>query len=162
MSSNSNSKSPFSSTIENIFLQNQKVNQPKLNKISDEKKVSKRDLELALTVILVDLASADQNFDMQEYNTICSALNRLFGTNPIETKNLINQATLVIKNLRGTSKYAALLKEYLSVEERQKIMSVVDEVICADGVEDGFETYLRHKFAEILQIELKPLNLAKR
>ena len=121
-----------------------------------------RELELALAVLLVDLASVDQNFDMREYNTIAAGLARIFGTNLHEVQSLVNQANLVLKNLRGTSRFAELLRDNLSVEERQDVMKIIDEVISADGIEDGFETYLRHKFSDLLQVKIEPLNLEKK
>lgn len=147
--------------LEDLFQNNQKLTQKDKSKRSIPQS-KKRELELALAVLLVDLASADQSFDMSEYNTIATGLQRVFSTSPKEISSLINQANLILKNLRGTSKFAQLLRESLSTEERQLVMDVIDEVISADGVEDGFETYLRHKFADLLQVTLKELNLPKK
>lgn len=152
----------LNAVLDDLFLNNQKLVQHGMQRKKQSQGSNKRDLELAVSVLLVDLAGADQNFDPEEYNMIQSGLTRLFGTSAIQVKALINQATLVIKNLRGTSQFAKLLKESLSIEERQKVMSIIDEVICADGVEDGFETYLRHKFSDLLEVEIQPLNIPKR
>lgn len=116
------------------------------------KKVPKKDLELALAILLVDLASCDQNFDQQEYLLISRGLRRIFGTSKLQVTGLVNQAQGVLKNLRGTSRFAETLKKQLTLEERIVILDVIDEVIEADGVEDGFETYLRHKFRDLLGI----------
>lgn len=112
------------------------------------------ELELALAVLLVDLASCDQQFDADEYRTIAAGMQRVFGTAPNDVRKLVSQARLVLANLRGTSAFADLLREQLSVEERQAIMAVVDEVVAADGREDGFETYLRHKIGDLLGVPL--------
>lgn len=117
------------------------------------KGIQKQELELAVAVLLVDLARADQNFDRREYNTICVGLKRLFGTSPQEVTALIHKATLALSGLRGVNKFGDLLRESLKPEERAKIMEIIDEVIKADGTEDGFETYLRAKFADLLAIE---------
>ncbi len=146
--------------LEDLFAKNQKTNHTERAKAKLPQS-NKRELELALAVLLVDLASSDQNFDMSEYNTIATGLQRIFGTKPSEIQALINQANLVIKNLRGTSKFAQLLRDSLDQEERDHVMSVIDEVISADGIEDGFETYLRHKFADLLGVQLKELGLKK-
>lgn len=114
------------------------------------KKRAVKELELALAVLLVDLASCDQAFDMQEYVIISNGLRRLFGTNKSDVRGLINQANLVLSNLRGTAKFSQLLQESLSEDEKRAVLEVIDEVIFADGVEDGFETYLRNKFMHAL------------
>ncbi len=116
----------------------------------------KRELELALTVLLVDLASSDQNFDQVEYHVMTAGLNRLFGTGKTEVSALVNQAQTILKNLRGVSKYAEVLKTNLSLEQRKVILEVIDDVIHADGEVDGFETYLRHKFADLIGVSLEP------
>ena len=114
---------------------------------------SKKDLEVAFTVLLVDLATCDQNFDPREYQVISHALMNLFGTTPQQVKELINRAQLVIQNLRGTSKFAELLRENLDLDQKKAILQVIDNVIDADDAEDGFETYLKHKFRDLLGFE---------
>lgn len=119
--------------------------------------VSQRDLEVAFTVLLVDLASCDQNFDQNEYQIITTGLMRVFGTTKDQVQSLVNQASMVISNMRGTNRFAEQLKENLDVETRQKILEVIDEIIHSDGVEDGFETYLRAKFLDLLGLsEVQP------
>ena len=106
-------------------------------------------------MLLVELAGSDQNFDAREYNVISNGLRRIFGTTKDEVAALINQATLNLAHLRGTGRFATLLKDNMTLEERQVVMEVIEEVIAADGVEDGFETYLRHKFSDLLGVPLQ-------
>ena len=40
----------------------------------------------------------------------------------------------------------------LTVEQKRTVLTIVDDLIAADGVEDGFETYLRCKFADLLGV----------
>ncbi|MCB0339034.1 MAG: TerB family tellurite resistance protein [Bdellovibrionales bacterium] len=113
-------------------------------------RAKRHNVELAVAILLVDLATIDQNFEMQEYNVIVDGLRRLFGTTPRDVSALINQAQLVIANLRGTAKFAELLKEELTHAEKTSVLSVINEVIDADGERDGFELYLLNKFTDIL------------
>lgn len=114
----------------------------------------KVDLELALVVLLVDLAGSDQNFDQSEYQVIVDGMHSIFGTNALQVKALVNQANLVLKDLRGTSRYGSLLKENLNPTQHAAIMEIVDAVIAADGVQDGFEMYFRYKISKVLGIEI--------
>ncbi len=126
-------------------------------------KVQKQQLELALAVLLVDLASSDENFDAQEYQVIAQGLRRVFGTGKTEVAQLVQRAQQAIALLRGTTSFATLLRDNLPENERVTIMEVIEEVIAADGVEDGFEVYFRHKFSELLGVpptkkdEIKPV-----
>ena len=119
------------------------------------------DIQFAVTVLLVDLASCDQNFDAQEYETICVGLKRLFGTTPAQVKDLVHQAKLTLGNLRGLERFANLLREHLSEDEKVKVFEVIDEVIKADGVEDGFEIFLRMKFASMLGVKIEGVGQLK-
>ncbi len=140
------------STLDKIFDKNDQLTKDKM-KFQEKIGVSVQELELALTVLLVDLASCDQNFDQDEYQIISQGLMRVFGTSKEGISKLVNQANLVIANLRGTTKFAELLRDNLDSEKKSVVMEVIDEIIAADGVEDGFETYLRSKLCGILGIE---------
>lgn len=138
-------------TLDKIFEKNQKVLDN--TKCFNKRKVSKIDLEIALTVLLVDLASCDQNFDQQEYIIISKALKEMFGTSKSEVSNLVNQAELVLKNYRGSTSFIETLRDNLDNEEKALVVNIIDDIIAADGVEDGFETYLRAKFTDMLGVE---------
>ena len=143
--------------IDNMFVTNNNMLTQHIQSVfkSGKTKNSKKELELALTVLLVDLACCDQHFDQQEYHVITRGLKRVFGTQGAEVSNLINEALETLQQLRGTGRFATLLKDQLSVEDKRAIMEVIEEVIAADGTEDGFETYLRHKFAGLLGISIQ-------
>lgn len=117
------------------------------------KTIPNNDLHLAVVVILVDLASTDSNFDSREYMTICVGMQRLFGISQAAVTKLISQANQVLASMRGVDRFATLLKEHIDIEKRQQIMQVIDNVIAADGREDDFEIYLKHKFAFLLGLE---------
>lgn len=122
--------------------------------LPEDQHSTKAELELALTVLLVDLAQSDQNFDTTEYQVIVDGVHRIFGSNALQVKALVNQAMLVLKDLRGTERFGSLLKENLTGDQRLAIMEVVGEVINSDGAEDGFEKYIRYKISSVLGIEL--------
>lgn len=106
-----------------------------------------------MAVLLVDLATSDENFEQPEYQVIVSGLQRMFGTSRAEVSALINQAQLELANLRGPNYFIELLHQNLDLHERQMIMQIVDEIILADSVENPFEIYLRNKFAKMLEVD---------
>lgn len=113
---------------------------------------SLNELELALTVLLVDLASSDQDFDQQEYTVIVYGLMRLFGTQKQHVSTLVNQAQNQLRNMRGINRFSSLLKENLSLEQREAVMEIVEDLIHSDGEEDDYEIYLRHKLMGLLGV----------
>ncbi len=136
--------------ITGVFGQNTRYLNSASAKSQAQGKKYSANLPLALAVVLVELASSDQSFDPPEYNAICSGLKRLFGATREEVTALINQANVVLGNLRGTSEYTELLQKNLSDEDKLAALDVFDEVINADGKIDGYEQYLRHKFTKLL------------
>ncbi len=111
-----------------------------------------QDLELAFTVLMVDMAACDQNFTQEEYGIIAAGLKRIFGTSKDKVQGLVNQANTIIASLRGTSRYAALLRDNLDNSEKKAVMETLDELVMSDGEEDGFEKYLRTKLSDLLDI----------
>jgi uncharacterized tellurite resistance protein B-like protein len=128
--------------------------------LPSSKDAHKAELELALTVVLVDLACIDQNFEQSEYQIIVEGVHSMFGTNALQVQALVNQAMLILKDLRGTNRFGSLLKENLNENQRTAIMEIVDQLVGADGSEDGFETYIRNKISSVLGIEIANKNPA--
>ncbi|MCO6430708.1 MAG: TerB family tellurite resistance protein [Deltaproteobacteria bacterium] len=156
MSSNS-----LLNSIETIFAKNNSALQQAAAVVQNKKKsIPIKDLELALTVLLVELASCDQTFEPQEYNILQNGLRRMFGTSKHHVQALVNQATVVLKNLRGTSRFGDILKKNLDQKQREAILEIVEEIISADGVQDGFEIYTRNKIATMLELPVLPLKPA--
>lgn len=147
-------KNPLINTMESIFANTNQAIKSSIQSSPKLKKAPKKDLELALAVLLVDLASCDQNFDPHEYHLISNGMRRMFGTTKDQVQALVNQANLVLKNLRGTARFGELLKNHLSEAERMAIMEIIDDIISSDKKEDGFEVYLRHKIADLLQVKI--------
>jgi uncharacterized tellurite resistance protein B-like protein len=142
----------FTASIETIFSKHQQALTNYQQKQKGKKHASKSELEFALTVLLVELASSDQNFDTSEYNIIVSGLKRMFGTDRTQVSTIISQATAALANLRGSSSYGQLLKENLSKTQRENILEIVADVISADGQIDGYEIYVRNKIAKLLDL----------
>ena len=121
---------------------------------------TQQQLELALAVLLVELASSDEGFAQKEYQVIILALHRVFGVPRDRAQRHINEAVTVLKNLRSTSEYAIKLSEHLSRDELTLVARCIDDVMDADGVQDGFEIYYRRRFRELLGIPADNLDKA--
>lgn len=114
---------------------------------------TQQQLEVALAVLLVELASSDEGFAQKEYMVITMALHRVFGTPRDRAQRQINEAVTILKNLRSTSEYALRLREQLNSDELKLVARCIDDVMDADGVQDGFEIYHRRRFRELLGIQ---------
>jgi uncharacterized tellurite resistance protein B-like protein len=134
---------------------NTNIDEPKEGSQPSPKKVLSstaplHELEYALTVLLVELASSDENFDQEEYHTIMLSLQRIFNTDRSKVKEYVNRATVSISQVRGTTAYARLLRDNLSLEDRKIITDIISELISSDGKHDPFEVYHQNRIKHIL------------
>jgi uncharacterized tellurite resistance protein B-like protein len=144
----------LSETVHTIFAQNEQYVRQAEKLVFQGKKSTapKADVEFALTLLLVELASADNDFAPEEYNMIVRGLEKVFGTSRQQTTALIERAKTTLSNFRGTTEFAELLRQHTNEEERKIILTVIDDVMNADGIQDGFEIYHRHRFASLLGV----------
>jgi uncharacterized tellurite resistance protein B-like protein len=153
MSSDNDSKL-FSGTVGQALSNDPNAPRPKKNtRIT----VTRGQIELAVVVLLVELASSDDGFEQKEYNIILQSMTRVFNTNRDTTQRYINQALTILQNLRGTSEYATLLKDHLTSVELNMVGQCIDDVMNADGVQDGFEIYHRRRIRDLLGLENESL-----
>jgi len=152
----SGGKFDFSESIRKSLLQSEtKEPDPEIHMVATKKvtvptRAPIQDLEFALTVLLVELASSDENFDQDEYHAITMSLQRVFDTDRAKAKEYINRASISISQVRGTTSYARLLGENLSLEERRMVTEIIDDLISADGQHDPFEIYHQNRIRHIL------------
>jgi uncharacterized tellurite resistance protein B-like protein len=146
----------FKDFVAQVFANSEKDIQTADEHLHPGKKKSSQknaELELALSVLLVDLAGCDENFEPAEYQLISNGLRRLFGTSKTEVSALINRANLALANLRGVGQFAEILKDSLNADQKQATIEIIEDIIAADGQEDAFETHLRSKLHRMLGIE---------
>lgn len=107
--------------------------------------------ELAICVLLVDLALIDGNFEARESEFLYNALIRL-GLSEQEISNLIQQSKNLITSFRGPHSFANFLKSEYPLEKRKEIADLLNKMIIADEKKDGFEVYLLNKLTDILEV----------
>jgi uncharacterized tellurite resistance protein B-like protein len=152
----------FSTAISGIFANHNRNTQRTTPWLKANSTVKARDIELATAVLLVELASCDENFEPREFQTIVGGIQRIFGTKADEIRKLIHEAKLAIANMRGTDKFAELLRDNLQAEQKKLIFDVIDEVIRSDGIEDDYEVFLRNKFTRLIEGDVQNIKLGKR
>ncbi|WKZ57968.1 MAG: TerB family tellurite resistance protein [Bdellovibrionota bacterium] len=114
------------------------------------KKVSRDEIELAVTVVMVDIANSDQNFCTNEYVMIQNGLRRLFGTDKTKVPKLVQEAKQIIANMRGATSFRETLRDGLDIQQKLAVVECINELIDADGAQDGFEIYLKQRLRAAL------------
>lgn len=114
------------------------------------RKASQAELELAVTVIMVDIANSDQDFCANEYAIIQNSMRRLFNTDKTRVMKLVAEAKQLIANMRGATSYRELLRDALDDQQKHAVLECVRDLIDADGSQDGFEVYLKQRLRATL------------
>ena len=129
------------STMRDIFKANDSIVAKSMDARGQKRTKGPSNIEIqeALAVVLVDVAMCDQEFSSSEYHQIADGMHRMFGTQKNDSQKLIHQAKLVLGNMRGCSRQAEILKTTLSDSDRAVILEIIDNIIAADGKEDGYE-----------------------
>ena len=123
-----------------------------ISALSDDGEMS---TELAIAILLVDIAMIDQEFDSREYSFIVNKFQSIFEISQEDVKKLITQAKNYLGQMRGLSGVTEQLKESLTEEELAKLGQTISGLIKADDNEDGFEIYLKNKLSKTLDIPIE-------
>ena len=99
------------------------------------------------------MASVDNEFSYDEYEYIMDKIVIEFNLSKNEANELIHKAEEVVKYPKVVDRYAKLLRNEASVEERIKILNII---ITSDKNVSEFEKRLRSKFEKSLSIKVTP------
>ena len=109
-------------------------------------------LELAFTVLLVDLALVDNEFHDLEHRFIKTRLVDIFKISLDQAYALIEQADRIVAQNNDSDSYARYLAEVLSAESREKLVALLDELMRVDGRIDSFEVGLKQRYQRLLGV----------
>ena len=118
---------------------------------SAQEKVEK--LEVATSVILLEAATADSHFSVEEQQKIIEILKSRFQMNEESVKELIEKSEHEREESTDLWYFTNILNENLSTEEKYNLMEQVWEVIYSDGTLDKFENYVARKLLNMLNLD---------
>ena len=101
--------------------------------------VSDHDLLLAATVILIEVASADQDIDPSEAEEICRLLSKEFNVPEAKLPELIDIAVNVRDEREKVEEFLDCISSNFNKAQKNKLFAIVWRVVIADGKVDAFE-----------------------
>ncbi len=110
-------------------------------------------IKTATCIILLEAATADNNFSEEEQKKIIDILKARFQMTDIAVEELINESKKVREDATDLWYFTNLINENLNNEEKYELMKQVWEVIYSDGTLDKFENYVAHKLFNMLRID---------
>ncbi len=110
-------------------------------------------IRTATCVILLEAATADEAFSVEERGKIVGVLKKRFSMTDAEAEELIASSVAERKDATDLWHFTNVINQGLSNEEKYEIMELVWEVIYSDGTLDQFENYVARKLLNMLNID---------
>ena len=109
-------------------------------------------VRLATAVLMVDVARADNEFSVEEFDRVVSLATRHFGLDPEQAAELTNAADETAEDLVSLHEFTQLLHAELSEAEKADVVRLLWRVAFADGQLDRYEDALVLKISDLLHV----------
>lgn len=106
-------------------------------------------IDLAWAVLLVDMASIDNDFSPRESYFIKQQLKEHLGVSYDQAVELVKEATKLVEK-GNVAEFGEYLREHVSEGKRKELLSVLDSLIAEDHIHHPFEKDLRERFVKRL------------
>ena len=120
------------------------------------------DARLALAALMVRIARSDGDYEAVERATIDCVLARRYALDPTETADLRVRAEGLEAEAPDTVRFTRAIKDAVSLENRIAVIEALWSVVLADGVRDAEETSLLRLLANLLGVNDRDSNLARK
>lgn len=109
-------------------------------------------IEVAVAVVLLEMANADHTFARDERQLIEGLLARQFSLSPEAAEELLELAEQVRSNSFDLQQFTSLINQGFSHEEKLAVMETLWRIVYADGVLDKYEDALARQLASLLRL----------
>jgi uncharacterized tellurite resistance protein B-like protein len=115
------------------------------------------DVRVAACALFLEMANIDGEFSEQEKENIVAILKRDYGLAGEHADALLEAAHEELKGSIDLWRFARLVNQNYSQEEKISIIEILWQIIYTDGRLDKHEDYLVHKIAKLLRLTHKQL-----
>ena len=126
-----------------------------------DKETASHDVRIATCVLLLEMAHIDGEFSESEREGIINIIKKDYDLSDEHAVVLIEAAGEELQRSIDLWKFARLINQNYSADEKIQIIEMVWKVIYTDGKLDKHEDYLVHKLAHLLRLTHKELIDAK-
>jgi len=130
--------------------------------VDDTEGPTEQDLHVAVTVLLVETASADQDIDLKEGDAVVELMSQHFGLEQSEIPELVKIAITARKEHNKIDEFVKCINDKFSAEKRQQVLAMVWKVILADGKVDKAEERIAKQLQTRLQLTAEQSDQALR
>ncbi len=132
-------------SIQSIFS---KLNEP-------ETSLSHNELQQASAVLLVHAAYVDGTAAPEEMDTIKKLLSEKYNLSGEEITGLIKDAEEKEQHSADLYSFTRILTSHLDQDGRKEIISMLWEIVLADGIIDNYEEHLVRRVSELIGVSTR-------
>lgn len=123
--------------------------------------VQHHDPRIAACALLLEMAHVDGEFIGEEKENLLSLIKSEYGLSGSDANEMIKAAEEELSNSLDLWKFADMINDNFSLEEKLRVVELLWELVYTDGKLDKHEDYLMHKLAHLLRITHSQLIDAK-
>ena len=128
----------------------------------DPEPLQDADARLALTALLVRIARSDGEYAEEESRRIDRLMAKRYGLSPFEASALRRDGETLEREAPDTVRFTRAIKDAVPYEDREAVIEAMWDVVLADGVRDEEEDALLRLVANLLGVNDRDSNLARR
>jgi len=122
---------------------------------------TEHDVRVAACALLVEMARIDEKFTEAEMDTILSIVQDRYGLSREHADALVAEADKELDNSVDLWRFARLINENYSPDEKIEIIEILWRMVFVDGKMDRYEHYLMNKLKNLLRLSHDQLIAAK-
>ena len=120
-----------------------------------------RRLRVATCALLLEVAHADQEFSVQERETVAGIVGRRFGLDVADAADLIALADEERRDADGLYGFARLINDEYPRPRKLAVVDLLWRVVYSDGVLEAHEDALMHRIGKLLGLRHEELIAVK-
>lgn len=108
--------------------------------------------ELAVAALLIEVAAQADGISPVERDAVKAILGRQFSLTPAEAETLLNDAARAQANAPHLLRFTRAIKDGMPLDERERLIEWLWEVVYADGQEHDLEAALMRRLAGLIYV----------
>ncbi len=121
----------------------------------------RRDIRIATCALLLEMSNIDGEFSESEKEKILFIIKEHYALSEDHATELLKASNLELEQSIDLWRFARLINQNYTTEEKTRIIEMVWHIAYADGDLNKHEDYLMHKMAKLLRLSHKQLIDAK-
>ena len=119
------------------------------------------ELNLAISILMIEVSKSDDEFSSQERDKIISLLKQQFNLDQNQVKVLMHLAEEKNNEMISLHEWTSIINEHFEYPDRINVIKSLWAVAHADNIIDKYEDYTIRKIADLLYVRHEDFIIAK-